>query len=177
MKKFLKFIGSLLLIPYILVVIFVTVCLLNYNDYSITVFKDTSLIPITEDAGLASYKKGDLLVVKKPNNDDIAVNDMIFFYEEDSNKNTVVIDVGKVIDKRKVNDTETTFTMEGNIDYSSEYVIGKVNGCKVYHYLGTILSVLESRWVFLLFIILPILFIFLYEIYAIVLEVKKSLKK
>ena len=67
MKKFLKFIGSLLLIPYILVVIFVTICLLNYNDYSITVFKDTSLIPITEDAGLASYKKGDLLIVKHKN--------------------------------------------------------------------------------------------------------------
>ena len=43
--------------------------------------------------------------------------------------------------------------------------------------IGGILAILESRWVFLLFIILPILFIFLYELYEFVLEVKKSLKE
>ena len=39
------------------------------------------------------------------------------------------------------------------------------------------LAALESRWVFLGFVILPILFIFLYELYAFAIEVKKSLKE
>ena len=67
--------------------------------------------------------------------------------------------------------------MDGEYEFSSQYVIGKVDNSKVYNGLGSVLSVLESRWVFLLVIILPVLLIFVYEIYAFVIEVKHSLKK
>ena len=177
MKKFFKFLGSILLIPYIFVVVVVTICLLGYNDYNVTELGSYTLIPITNTALEPNYHKGDLVVVEKKSNDDVKVNDMAFFYDKDVDKNTITINLGKVINSRKVNATETTYTMEGNVDFSSENVIGSQNNSKVYKYLGTILSVLESRWVFLLVIILPILFIFLYEIYAFVIEVKKSLKE
>ena len=87
-------------------------------------------------------------------------------------KKILVINLGRVISKNKITDTETTYKLEGDVDYSSEYVIGNTANTKVYGSLGSILSVLESRWVFLVFIIIPILFIFLFEIYEFVLEVK-----
>ena len=110
-------------------------------------------------------------------NDDIKENDYIFFYEESIEKKTVIINFARVVSKRRISDTETTFKLEGDVDYSSEYVIGSVNNTKVYHGWGSVLAALESRWVFLGFVILPILFIFLYELYAFAIEVKKNLKE
>ena len=104
-------------------------------------------------------------------------HDHIFFYEQNQEKKTVIINLARVISKRVINETETTFKLEGDVDYSSDYVIGSVNDTKRYSGLGGIISALESRWVFLCFIILPILFIFLYEIYEFVIEVKKNLKE
>ena len=176
MKGFLKFIGGIFFVLYLIVVIILTVFLLNYNDYNITVLGNKSYIPLTEQ-NLGEYQKGDLLVVEKVSNDDININDMIFFYETDMAKKTVNINYGRVINKRKISDTETTFTMDGNVEFSSEYVIGSSKNTKVYSGLGTLLAYLESRWIFLLVVVLPILFIFLYEIYAIIQEVKKQLKK
>ena len=66
--------------------------------------------------------------------------------------------------------------MEGDVEFSSEYVIGAAKDTKVYSGIGGVLAFLESRWIFLTFVVLPILFIFLYEIYTIALEVKKQLK-
>ena len=177
MKGFLKIIGVILLIPYIAIAITLTVFLLNYNKYGLTEIGGKTLINVTDDSLSPKYKKGDLLVVKNTEKDKIKTNDFIFFYEQNTEKNTVVINLGRVISTRKVTDTETTFKLEGDVDYSSEYVIGSTTDTKVYDSLGTILSTLESRWVFLIFIIVPILFLFLYEIYEFVLEVKRNLKE
>ena len=177
MKKFLKILGGILFIPYIVIVIVVTICLLNYNKYGVTELGNRTLIIVKDDALNPTYQKGDLLIVEKKDNDSILKDDFIFFYEQDKESKTVIINLAKVLNSRKVTSKETTFTIEGNYEYSSEYVIGAVKDTKVYHTLGSILGILESRWVFLLVIILPILFIFLYELYEFILEVKRSLKE
>lgn len=175
MKGFLKFIGGILVTIYLIIVIILTVLMLNLNDYNVTVLGNKSFI-LMMDEKLEGYKKGDLLVVEKKSNDEINIGDMVFFYETDTVKKEVNINLGRIINKRKITDEETTFTMEGNVEFSSEYVIGTTNTTKAYSGIGGVISVLESRWVFLLLVVLPILFIFLYEIYAIALEVKKQLK-
>ena len=178
MKNFLKVLGIVLLIPYVIAAIIVTVCLLNYNQYGVTEIGNKTYITVNDDALVSSgYEKGDLLVVEKKSNDDIDANDYIFFYESSKEKKTVIINLARVISKRRVTDTETTFKLEGDVDYSSEYVIGSTKNTKVYSGWGSVLSALESRWVFLCFIILPMLFIFLYEIYEFVIEVKKNMKE
>ena len=96
--------------------------MLNFNDYNVTVLGNKTYILMTDEK-LEGYKKGDLLVVEKKSNDEINIGDMIFFYETDTVKKEVNINLGKVINKRRITDTETTFTMEGNVDFSSEYVI------------------------------------------------------
>lgn len=179
MKNFLKVIGVIILVPYIIIAITLTVFLLNYNDYGITEIGGKTLITVNDDTLAPTYKKGDLLVVKNQTPEEINAGDSIFFYEQNQEKKTVIINLARVLSKRKVNDTETTFKLEGDIDYSSEYVIGsnKVDNIKVYPSLGSIISALESRWVFLFLIIVPLLFVFLYEIYEFVIEVKKNLKE
>lgn len=177
MKKFLKVLGIFLLSIYLVVAVILTVFLLNYNKYGVTELGNYTLIKVEDDELKPNYQKGDLLVVEKVDNDLIRNGDSIFFYEKDLENKTIFINLAKVIRKRKVTNTETTFVIEGDYEYSSDYLIGDTKNTKVYHGVGTILSVLESRFGFLLFVILPILFVFLYEIYEFVLEVKLSLKE
>jgi len=166
---------GIVLALYAVVAIFLTVCLLNYNEYKITEFGDTSLIVVNDDELSPTYKKGSLLVVNKDNADKIKQGDNIIFYNTYNNQ--VSLAVGEVIFVEKINETETTYTITGNYDISSEYLVGSANDTKVYPVLGTILGVLESRVGFLIFIIFPITIAFLYEIYVLIAEIKDSNKK
>ena len=88
-------------------------------------------------------------------------------------KNQVSVNLGKIIKSTRVNEKEYTYTLEGNLEVSSQYVIGKSETSKAYSNMGLVLKVLESRLGFLLIIILPILVLFIYQIYAVILEVKR----
>ena len=154
MKKFLKIVGVVILVPYVLVALIITIFLLNYNQYGVTEIGGRTLIIVDNDDLGSNYKKGDLVVVKKANNSEVNAGDYIFFYEQSREKKTVIINLGRVISKRQVNETETTYKLEGDVDYSSEYVIGTTKDAKIYSSLGSIIAALELRWVFLLFIII-----------------------
>lgn len=175
MKKILKGLLEILLIPYLVIVIFLTTCLLNYNDFKVTVFGDKTLIIVKDDSLEPSFVKGDLLVVTKNNNKKINVNDDIFFYDALSGSST--INLGRVLSKEEVSPSESTFKMAGDYSVSSEYVIGKTKSTVIYHKLGKTLGFLESKWGFLFVVIFPILIAFLYEIYAIFKEVNSEVKK
>ena len=166
MMKVIKGIGKgilgIIVAFYILVSIFITVCLVNYNDYSIITADDNSLNP--------DFKKGDLLVVKKNDNEDVKINDSIFFYN--NYKNVVSVNMAKVTNSRRINDMEYTFTVDGDYDISSEYFIGKVDTTVKYDKIGRIYDIFTSRYGYLFIFILPILCLFLYEIVAVVREFK-----
>lgn len=170
MKKVLKIIGIFFGAIYCLIAITLTVCLLNYNDYNITELGDKSLIIVRDDELEPNYQKGDLVIVKKNLNREINIGDKIFFYN--ANEGQVTVNLGNVISKVNITKKETTFTMNGDYPISSEYVIGKTSTSKVYHKLGSILSTLESKFGFLFLIIFPILVLFIYEIYAVIKEIK-----
>ena len=169
--KIKRIIIGVLLTVYLLVAVFLTACLLTYNDYKISVFGDKSLIIVKNDDFEPNYKKGTLLIVKKNKNDDIKVNDEIFFYN--TYKNQIVVSFSKVLKTEKITDTQTTYTITGNYDLSSDYVIGKTDTTKVINGVGGVMAFLESRWGFLLMIVFPISVIFLYEIYAVVKEITR----
>ncbi|MDO4377014.1 MAG: hypothetical protein Q4C38_02615 [bacterium] len=170
MKKVLKIIGIVLAVIYCIVAITLTVFLLNYNDYNITVLGDKTLIIVRDNDLEPDYRKGDLVVVTKNPNRDIVAGDKIFFYDGTSEK--VTVNLGSVIKKVNVTKKETTFTMNGEYSLSSEYVIGKTKTSHTYHNLGGILAFLESRMGFLFLIIFPILVLFIYEIFMVIKEIK-----
>lgn len=173
MKKILKIFGILLVVCYMGVALFLTVCLLNYNDYNITEIGNKSLVIIRDDELEPNYKKNDLVVVLKNQNREIRRGDMIFFYN--TYQNQVSVNLGKVQNTQYVNESETTYFMDGDLGISSQYVLGKSETATVYSGLGKVLSVLESKWGFLFIIILPILVLFVYQIYAVILEMKRPL--
>ena len=175
MKKVLKIIGIIFIVIYCMVAISLTVCLLNYNDYNLTVFGDKTLVIVRDNELKPNYKKGDLVVVTKNENKDIKPGNKIFFYEMDSEQ--AIVNLGNVIGKEDITKAETTFTMNGDYPLSSEFVIGKAETSKTYHNLGSILSVLESKYGFLLLIIFPILVLFIYEIYIVIKEIKNPDEK
>lgn len=170
MKKILKIIGIILGIVYCIISIALTVCLLNYNDYNITVLGDKTLIIVRDEELEPNYQKGDLVIVTKNANRDITIGDKIFFY--DDTQDQITVNIGNVVNKENINKKESTYTMNGDYPLSSEYVIGKTETSKVYHKLGSVLAVLESRIGFLFLIIFPILILFIYEIYAVIKEIK-----
>lgn len=170
MKKILKIIGIIFVVIYCLIAITLTVCLLNYNDYNITVLGDKTLIIVKDEELLPSYQKGDLVIVRKNPNYEVAAGDKIFFYDEAEAQ--VTVNLGTVVSKTNVTKEETTYTVNGDYPISSEYLIGKTETSQVFHKLGTVLSVLESRFGFLFLIIFPILVLFIYEIFVVIKEIK-----
>jgi len=167
--KFLKRIfAAILLVIYVPISLFVTICLLNFNEYNVTEFGKNTLLVIDDD--LEHFKRGDLAVVYKNSNNDINANDYIFFYE--STSSSVIISYAKVHERVDISREKSNYIIDGGYEVSSDFVIGKHSTTKNYANLGSVLSLLESRWGFVIFIIFPLLLMFVYEIYSLVLEIK-----
>lgn len=175
MKKVLKFFRGLIIFVWAIVAVTTTVCLINYNDYNITEIGNTSVIIMDNNELEPTYKKNDVVLIKKDKQEDYKVGDTVFFY---TNNKTVEDYISCATIDEVVDDYEAeySYTIDGvRIGYSD--IIGKADGSAVYHKVGGVLSVFESQWGFMFLIILPTLFLLVYEIYSIVMEVKKEIKE
>ncbi len=175
MKKILNFVKNLLIFVYVIVVIFVTICLLSYNDYKVTVLGTTSIIPITDDNLKPDYALGDLLMVKRNKVSDVKVGDKIFFYRTRTGETSIYF--AEVTNTERVTDKEYTYTVEGDYRLSSSTYIGKTSTATVIPKVGKFLSFIESKWGFLFLVVFPTLIIFLYTLYSVVLEVRDGDKE
>ena len=173
MKKVLKVLLWIIGICYFTVIIAVTACLLCYNQYKVTEMFDRSFIMIDDNSDM--YQDGDLVLFKKNELNEINKNYVIFFYEVTNGVPS--IKYGTVTEILPVSTDERTFTINNNHDISSDSLIGKTETAKVYPKLGKILTVLESRFGFLLLVILPTLILFLYELYLVIVEIKTPIEE
>lgn len=149
------------IILYVLLSVFITTCLLMYNEYNVTEFGNKILVMVENDT-TGEFQKGDLIIATK--NQDYQKDDYVFYYISreknyfinygliESEKNDAVVINSDVIDKKEV--------------------IGTTKNAIVIPTVGSILSLLESKWGYLCVIILPILIAFLYEVYSIARELK-----
>ena len=71
MKKVLKTIFGFIGFVYLVVAVFAIVCLLNKNKYGYPQFGNKTLFVVLEDSKELGYEKGDLVVLVKPNNNDV----------------------------------------------------------------------------------------------------------
>ena len=164
-----KFLGNTLFGIYAIIAIFVTICLLSYNQYKITEFGDYSLIIINNNSLQPEFNSGDLAIINGKEN--INVGDEIFFYNTDSED--IEISLAKVTNIEKVDKEEVTYTLTGDYKISSDYVIGNINGSAKMPVVGNVLGFLESRWGFLLLIVFPSLLAFIYQITVVYSEIKE----
>ena len=172
-KKIGNFIIDIVIGTWLVIAIFVTICLLSYNDFKVSTFGKNSLLIIDSDAMEPDFKEGDLLIVKRNSDNKINANDKVFYYNSALNSN-VWIYLGTVSDKHPITRDETTFVIDGE-NVSGEYVIGKADGTKVMHKVGTFLAIFTSKWGYMFLVIFPTLFAIIYEI-MMVIEARRQLK-
>lgn len=168
-KKFSNFIFTI----YVIVAIFVTICLLSYNSYKVTEFGSKSLVIISDNELLPELKKGDLVIIDK---DELILTGHKAFFYQTYNRN-IEISLGNVQKIEKVNSSEITYTFDGDKSVSSEYVLGPLEGSSVIPKAGTVLSILESKWGFLFLIVFPALLLFINQITKIFADIRESSKE
>lgn len=143
-----------------------TVLLLNYNKYGLTQFGSTTMVMINEQISNETFKKGDLVLVKSRKIADLKVGDEIFVYRIISS-NKITVEIGKV---GQIYLEEDAIALENGDTFSNEFIMGTSD--KIYNKIGTYLSIVESKWGFLFLVLVPCLLIFIYEIYALIVEIK-----
>ena len=169
--KALKTIKKILIVTFGIVyfsfALVMTVLLLNFNDYRVTVFGETSLVILKDKVSHEDYQKGDLVLVEEAAPENLQVGETVFVYKVDQMSKTADINIGKV---GEVNVDNQVITLENGDPYSLKYLIGRPT--KVYNGIGTVLNIIESQWGFLFIVLVPCFLIFIYELYALIVEIK-----
>lgn len=165
-----KKIINVLIIIYVCITIPVTIFLINYNDYNVTEMGNKTFI-VPDDDLLKYFSKTKLLVLKN-NNSNLKIGDKVFYY--DTYYSPVNIKYEKIADI----DSETnTYVIGSESKYvEKKDIITNQDNLKVYPVLGLFVSLLTSKWGYLLLIILPILVLFSLEVYMLTKEIKKVKK-
>ena len=167
-----KIIYNTLIILYALIAIIVTICLLSFNQYKVSEFDSTTVLIInTNNLKEKGFNKGDLVLVdttqKQEPGEDI-------FFHATSELGKTTIDIQTLKDKQVSAVTgETTYVLE-NKEIPSDLAIGPTKNSTRIGKLGTILSILESKWGFLILIVFPSLLAFIYEITVVFAEIKEG---
>lgn len=170
MKKVLEgiknFISFVLFMVYFVFALVMTVLLLNYNNYGVTQFDNKSFILINDKISNDSYKKGELVIVENKKIEEYKVGEYVFTYKVGADRIPVVV-VGKI---GNVYPEENAISFENGETYSSEFIAGTM--VSQHENVGSILSVIESKWGFLFIVLIPVFLIFIYEVYALIIEIK-----
>ena len=166
MRKIGNFLLDIVIGVWLIVAIFVTVCLLSYNDFGVSTFGRTSLLIIDADTMEPDFYEGDLVIVKREGDNKINVGDKVFYYNSLKDSATWIY-YDAVQEKTPITRDETTFKL-ADVAVSGEYVIGRAEGAKVMHKAGTILKIFTSKWGFMFLVIFPTLFAIIYEIMIII---------
>lgn len=164
-----KFFSNLIIIVYAIFAIFLTVCLLSYNDYKVTEFGNYTLVIIDSNDIKGSFEKGSLVIVDTDEKPEIG--EKAFFYNT-SNKNE--ISLAEVKNKETISEIETTYTFAGDKLVSTAHMIGSTEHATEIPYLGTVLGIAASKWGYLFLVVLPTLLAFLYEITKVVEDIKNN---
>lgn len=166
LKKILKWVWEFVEILIIIYVIFITSCILCRNKFGYTQFGDMTFITVNDNNAkfIQNSESGDLLIVKSQQTG-LNAGDLIYYYVTVDEK--YVVRTG-VIESKTEDDYSALYVLndEDKTSIASNRVIGKY--VSFHKDKGKILDVLESRIGFLFLVLLPILLVFIYQIYQLV---------
>ena len=171
MKKIWSFIKGIIISVWVLVAIISTICLISYNDYSVSEIGKNSIFIIDSDRLEPTFKEDDLVIIKKVSEGNYKVGDKAFFYLKNA-QDSVYINYGEITKIVEENHAEDSYYFGEDV-VAHSMMIGLANGAIVYHKWGLVLSIFESRWGFMFLVIFPTLFAIVYEIYSIIEEAKE----
>ena len=175
MRNLVNVLKGIVIVIWAVVAIFVTICLLSFNQYSIPVLGRTTLLIIDHDQLEPEFNRGDLVVITRTSDRSIDIGDNLLFYVGNRER-AFLVNIGEVANKEEVSPTETGFSINNAI-VSSKNVIGKLDDVNVMSGVGTLLGIFLSRWGFMFLVIFPTLFLLVYEIMVIIEEMQKLKKE
>lgn len=166
MKKFLRGLWSVCEVIIIFYVIVVTAFILCKNKYGYTQIGDYTFdnVSLIDARNIEDADKGDLLIVRNSNN--VHVGDRIYYYAAYNESYIVRSDY---VVSMESDDFSALYTIQRNGENTvvpSSRLLGKYS--TVYKKVGGILEVLESRIGFLFLVLLPIMIVFIYQVYEFV---------
>lgn len=177
MEKVKHYLGIFLQIVLIIYVILITTLLLYRNKYGYTQFDDLTFVNIDKHnvRTFDDFEKGDLVILRKPYFDEISVGDQLYYYTVQNYK--YVIEKANVL-KITGDKSGAVYTLDGTdgISVSTERIIG-IYEDQSYSNIGFFLNILESSLGFLILVIMPILLIFIYQFYNLVILIKTPEKE
>lgn len=161
MKKFLKYFWNVLQVLIVIYVVCVSVLILNRNIYNKSEIGNYTFVTIGEDdvSNLNNVKNGDLLIIDSK--EKIVVGDTVYYYSGSSDDFVVLSDV---VTNIKKSDNGYIYLL-ANSDYN--ILSSRIVGSKSIniHYLGKIIDVVTSEIGFIFLVLLPILVVFVYQLY------------
>lgn len=164
-----KVIGNILVCIVVLIIIFMSVLLLSYNEYRVSEFGNKTLLIV--DSKMMNYKKGSLLVVEEMEASEVKEGDFIFYYDTSKKPvKTVLVQVKSMNKGTDKNDID--FVLPDDSVVNSAYLIGSPSTTKEYEKVGGVLGLLESKWGNMFLVVIPAFLLFMYELFNVVLEFK-----
>ena len=170
MKKFGRLVWSIFEVIIIVYVIAITAFILCRNKYGYTQFGDYTFdnVSLIDERNITAAKKGDLLVIMNCN--DFKVGDVIYYYAAYNETYVVRSDVILKIDDDGYTSLFTIKRGDDEITVVDTRIIGKYTS--TYKGLGAFLDVVESRVGFLFLVLLPIMIVFIYQVYEFVMIIR-----
>lgn len=166
LKRILKWLWEFVEVLIIIYVIFITSCILCRNKFGYTQFSDMTFITVNDSNTkfIQGSKPGDLLIVRGQQTG-LDKGDLIYYYITVDEK--YVVRTG-VIGSKTEDDYSALYVLndEKKTSVASNRVIGKY--VSTHPGKGSVLEVLESRFGFLFLVLLPILVVFIYQVYQLV---------
>ena len=162
MEKVKKFLINVLIVAYAIVAVAVTILLLSYNQYHCSVIGGYTFILVTDEELEPNYNEGDLVLVKETKAKNIKAGDYIFLYRNISSTQFEIKHAQVLLKDESRGELDVSYVLEGSTVIDHEDVIGSAEKAIVVPHLGTILSILESRYGYLFLIVVVSFIAFLY---------------
>ncbi|MBR3720696.1 MAG: hypothetical protein IKN09_03035 [Clostridia bacterium] len=162
-----------LIILYVIIAIISTILLLSFNKYKVSVFGDYSIVIVDSNELEPSFSKGDLVIVKSSSIYKVGEN--VFFYNIVDRK--VQVTLANISKVEEVTDGMSGYEIPGGSLISHEEVIGSTLNVKVFHHIGSLVRFIESKYGYLVLIVIPSGAALLYEIYNFVVIRKEELEE
>ncbi len=166
-KKIGSFLWGVVEVLIVCYVIFMTLCIISRNKFGFTQFGNYVLVSLDEiRANNLETQQGNLLVLKKASV--LKKGDVIYYYAPDVEE--YVVSIGEVTNIERDGNKYLISLGNRGKTISSTRAIG--TEAKQYKSLGTIKDILESKIGFLFLVLLPIMIVFIYQIYRFVIVIK-----
>ena len=151
MKKRLLIIS---LIIYIIIVLIATKALLDRNEYGVFATKNNYYIC---NEKIREYDKSSLVHFERNVDYEKMIDEDVYYFDKNGE-----LQKGKLT----LLDKENNLFSINDVSYEKEKLLGRPD--KAYQIVGSILNIITSRAFYLIFVIIPIIGLFIYEIYLFV---------